>query len=458
MFRNLLWAIAFVFVCLPICYSQQEIDLLIEGGHYFENETGTFHANSGIAISDGRFVEFSVDPKDFHAAETVKLTDDQFIMPGLIDCHAHYNVRLFKKRREEFLVMPVVYLANGVTTTFSCGEFDPEKMLKLRREIQSGKKLGPNLINSGPYFGRARPGWRGVRSEEDIKTEVDFWAGQGVGGFKAKAISPSELEALCKHAKRHGLTVTGHLDSGFRNSVNPRDAIDLGIDRIEHFLGGDAMPDSKSAYASLANITRDMDEYKKITQKFIDTNTVFDATLTAYGYVGAPGEEYDHWIDETSFFTPFVQNHVKERGPGDPLLQFQKIYDAKQKTIATFFEAGGTISLGSDHVSDGTFLPGFGAHRELDAFVRSGIPAADAIKMGTINGARALGIDNDFGSLEKGKVADLFVATGNPLENIRNTRNVNYVLRAGKLHRPEKLFKSVQGKLGPEGKNDISDW
>lgn len=442
---------------LQLGVSQQAIDLMIQGGHYFDTESGTFQENSGIAISDGQFLALNVNPEEFAAWKTIKLDTNDFIIPGLIDCHAHYNVRLIRKRREEFEVMPVIYLANGVTTTFSCGEFAPEEMLQLRKAIEKGEKLGPNLINSGPYFGRARPSWRGIRSEEEIKAEVDFWAEQGVGGFKAKAISPSELEALCKHAKRHNLTVTGHLGSGFRNSVNPRDAIDLGIDRIEHFLGGDAMPGDRSAYASLAKITRDMDEYKKIAKKFVDSKTVFDATLTAYGYESG-GEEFSYWIDERQFFTPFIQERVKKRGTPKPIPQFHAIYEAKIKTISAFFEAGGTITLGSDHVSDGNFLPGFGVHRELDAFVRAGIPEADVLKIGTINGARALGIDDRFGSLTKGKTADLLVINGNPLENIRNTRNIEWVSRAGQLHRPEELFESVKGKLGPANEDETSNW
>ena len=68
----------------------------------------------------------------------------------------------------------------------------------------------------------------------------------GVKGFKAKGITPEQLRALIERAHLHGLTVTGHLDSGNRNSVNPRDAILMGIDRIEHFMGGDAFtPDSR---------------------------------------------------------------------------------------------------------------------------------------------------------------------------------------------------------------------
>ena len=73
----------------------------------------------------------------------------------------------------------------------------------------------------------------------------------GAKGFKAKGIQPDHLRALIDAAHRHGLSVTGHLDSGVRTTVNPREAILMGIDRIEHFLGGDAISDERSAYASL---------------------------------------------------------------------------------------------------------------------------------------------------------------------------------------------------------------
>ena len=323
----------------------------------------------------------------------IEWTDDDYILPGLVDCHAHYNVKLIRKRREEFSVIPVQYLANGVTVTFSCGEFRPEEMQDLRKRIDAGQQVGPRLINSGPYFGRARPGWRGIRPADEIRQEVDFWAKQGVGGFKAKAISPSELQPLIEQAHQHGLTVTGHLGSGYRNSVNPRDAIVMGIDRIEHFLGGDAMPATDSAYQSLQSITPDMAEFKKIVQLYLDNKTCFDATITAYGYFGECGEEYDYWFDERELFTPYVQQLVKNRQPAKPMELFERIYLAKQKTIVEFWKAGGRITLGTDHFSNGNFLPGFGAHREMDALVRSGIPTGQVIKIATINGAKALGIE-----------------------------------------------------------------
>jgi imidazolonepropionase-like amidohydrolase len=304
---------------------------------------------------------------------------------------------------------------------------------------------------------KARPGWRG-KTEQEVFDEVDFWAKKGAAGFKAKGIGPKELKSLIERAHHHGLTVTGHLDSGFRGSVNPRDAIEMGIDRVEHFLGGDAMPNSKSAYSSLGAITADMPEYKKVVDLYLRTGTVFDATLTAYGYFGSPREEYEYWIDESKFFTPFIQDFAENRPAIQPMPVFEKIYLSKQQTIDDFHKAGGTITLGTDHVSNGTHLPGFGVHREMDALVRSGISESDVIKIATINGATALGIEKDHGSIEPGKSADLFVVSGNPLKNIRNARNVEKVMTRGRLYDAAKLLESVRGKLGPADESESSDW
>jgi imidazolonepropionase-like amidohydrolase len=94
----------------------------------------------------------------------------------------------------------------------------------------------------------------------------------------------------------------------------------------------------------------------------------------------------------------------------------------------------------------------------MDALVRNGIPARDAIRIATINGAKALGIDADHGSIEIGKVADAVIVQGNPLRNIRNTRNVQQVIRAGKIHDAAKLLDSVRGKLGPRSKEEEKEW
>ena len=137
---------------------------------------------------------------------------------------------------------------------------------------------------------------------------------------------------------------------------------------------------------------------------------------------------------------------------------FEKIYRAKQKTIFAFWKAGGRITMGTDHFSNGNYLPGFGAHRELDALVRSGIPAGQALRIGTINGAQALGIDDKHGSIEVGKSADLFVVRGNPLQDIRRTRQVQQVMTRGSLHKASDLLNSIKGSLGPKHESEAGDW
>jgi len=447
--------------CGPL-EAQQNVDTLIVGGHFFNVESGAFEANASIAITQGRFAGVGEKPDSYHAKNTIRLSDEDYILPGLIDCHAHYNVRLIKKRREEFEFMPLVYLANGATVTFSCGEFDPVGMMELRKRIESGKQIGPRLINSGPYFGRARPGWRGKKTEQEIRDDVDFWAARGVGGFKAKAIDPDSLKTLIDQAHRYNLTVTGHLDSGYRNSVNPKDAIDMGIDRIEHFLGGDALPNSQSAYQSLQNLQPGTPAYQQIVKHFIDNGVYFDATLTAYGYLGETTaethEEYQYWYPENELFTPHMQEVAKNSPPTKGMEIYQRIYRVKQTTIAPYHAAGGLITLGTDHVSNGNHLPGFGIHREMDVMVRSGIPPSETLKIATINGARALKIDKDHGSIEKKKSGDLVIIKGNPLTNIRNTRNISHVIKAGVIHNPTKLLDSVKGKIGPANNDEELAW
>lgn len=442
--------------------AQKNADVLIVGGHVFNLESCDFEPNVSIAIAEGRFTGVGEPPENYRSKEIIRLDEGDYILPGFIDCHAHYNVRLIKKRREEFDYMPIVYLANGATVTFSCGEFDPIGMMELRKRIETGKQIGPRLINSGPYFGRARPEWRGKKPEQEIRDEVDFWAARGVGGFKAKAIDPDSLRTLIDQAHKHNLTVTGHLDSGYRNSVNPKDAIDMGIDRIEHFLGGDALPSTRSAYQSLQNLQPGTAAYESIVDHFIKNGVYFDATLTAYGYLGETSpethEEYEYWYPENELFTPHMQELVKNLKPAKGMEIYQRIYRVKQTTIAPFHAAGGQITLGTDHVSNGNHLPGFGIHREMDVMVRSGIPPKEALKIATINGARALKIDNDHGSIEKSKYGDLVIIKGNPLANIRNTRNISLVIKSGVTHDPQKLLDGVKGKIGPTNKEQESAW
>ena len=106
-----------------------------------------------------------------------------------------------------------------MTSTFPAGEYDPEGMMEARKRIDSGEQIGPRTYNSGRYFGTARRGWNPNATTADIYRDVDAWAAKGARAFKAKSIAPEHLKALVERAHQHGLTVTAHLESGFRNKA-----------------------------------------------------------------------------------------------------------------------------------------------------------------------------------------------------------------------------------------------
>ena len=265
-------------------------DLVLRGGRLFDAVRDDARANTGILVRNGVILatDLLVTPRDRSDVRIIDLEPASTILPGFFDLHAHYAMDLFGEGRiDEYEINPILFLANGVTSTFPAGEVDPEGMRRAREEIDAGMRIGPRLYNSGPYFGTARPGWDArAMTPDSIRAEVDWWAGRGVRGFKAKGIAPDQLAALIAQAHRHGLTVTGHLDSGFRNSVNPRDAILMGIDRIEHFAGGDAIPSNRPAYASLESLDTTLPEMRAQFDRFIAHGVHYDATLTAYGYFG----------------------------------------------------------------------------------------------------------------------------------------------------------------------------
>jgi imidazolonepropionase-like amidohydrolase len=119
-----------------------------------------------------------------------------------------------------------------------------------------------------------------------------------------------------------------------------------------------------------------------------------------------------------------------------------------RRTTKAFYDAGGLITLGTDNPSRGEFIAGFSAHRELHTLVLAGIPNAAALEAATINGARAMGVSDKLGTIETGKLADLFVIDGNPLVDIRNTRKVRLVMKSGIVYDPQQLLEQAEGKIG----------
>jgi imidazolonepropionase-like amidohydrolase len=169
---------------------------------------------------------------------------------------------------------------------------------------------------------------------------------------------------------------------------------------------------------------------------------------------------FTYFTDEKRFLTPYMRSVIDARPPRAVNQQFESIYWVKRKEIKAFHDAGGgsLITLGTDHPSWGEFFSPFSVHRELHSFVLSGLSPASALRIATINGARALGVGDRLGTIEPGKWADLVILRGNPLSDIRATRTPRLVIKAGRVYDPSTLTRSVEGRLGPASAADSTAW
>ena len=131
--------------------------LVIRGGWLFDAVSDVRRRNSGIVIRNGEIVAVDADVQQqiLSSAEVVDIADDQTILPGMIDLHAHYNLNLVDVGRvEEVAYNGIIFLANGVTSTWSAGEYHPEKVIAQRDLIDTGEVTGPRFIRFGPVLRR----------------------------------------------------------------------------------------------------------------------------------------------------------------------------------------------------------------------------------------------------------------------------------------------------------------
>ena len=348
-----------------------------------------------------------------------------------------------------------------MTSTWSAGEYFPERVLERRALVDAGEATGPRLFASGPYFGGFRceysiktaaddcPAWPNDITEEEIRAEVDKWAEQGVVSIKMKQATPGEAKILIEQAHEHGMSVTGHLSNyDGEYDVHLRDAILMGIDRVEHQITlGSGGP--KSA------------EMKQMIDLILEHQVYYDANLQMYGGVNLRKELGPDmvWTDEAKFFTPYSQALLEKRGPPPPESD-EAEFAQRVLELKSLYESGGEnlLVVGTDEPVYTTLLPGFACHRELLAMVHAGLPAGAVLKAATINGANALGVAVKLGSIEPGKLADLYVVKGNPVDDMKAARNVQLVIKAGVIYDPESLLKSAEGMIGPRGPDDHADW
>ena len=446
-------------------------EVVITGGWLFDGVGDARVRNTGIVIRDGKFVEVGADlsGRYFPAARMIELDDGATILPGMIDLHGHLNMNMVGVgRAEEVTYNSIIFLANGVTATWSAGEFFPERVIEARDRIDRGEAIGTRLFASGPYFGAFRCeyqiktaeddciAWPNDITEQEIRAEVDYWAQRGVRSIKIKQATPEEMRILIDQAHRRGMTTTSHLGNYAGSyDVEPDEAIAMGLDRIEHRITSGRGDDPA--------------ELERMINLFLEEGVYLDSNLQMYSRYDGDPTGYPSldlvWADEYEFFTPYAQQRIRARkaASGAEPGSEHVVSRSSRRHIAelgALFESGGgdLIIVGTDEPTSGPWLPGFAYHRELMIMVSAGLPPAAVLKAATINGARALGVVDRLGSIETGKLADLYVAEGNPLEDISTARNVRLVVKAGVVYDPAELLEMAKGKIGPSGPDDHAAW
>ncbi len=329
------------------------------------------------------------------------------IIPGYVDIHSHMwpTWGIHKTQVYEYLVN----LAYGVTTTR-----DPQTsttdVLTYGDLVETGEMLGPRIFTTGPGVFWTDEVSSLADAREVLTRYSDFYQTHTLKQYMVGDRMVRQWVLIA--AREQGITPT--LEGGLDFRKNMTEAID-GYAGSEH------------AYAI-------MPLYNDIVQLVASSGITYTPTLIVeYGGPWAENywfEHYDiHGDPKLRHFTP--HDEIDRRGlrrPGwfaDSQYSFNQVAAGAAKIVA----AGGRVGLGGHGE-----LQGLGTHFELWSIASGGMPLHDVLRVGTIFGAEAIGVDKDLGSLEPGKLADLQVLDKNPLDDIRNTNTITYVMRNGRLY------------------------
>jgi imidazolonepropionase-like amidohydrolase len=426
--------------------------------------------DQSILIENGKITSIS---KESAAAANVAVIDlhGHTVIPGLVGMHDHlyYIARADEASdgtSEPPLIVPQMsfsaprmYLAAGVTTIRTAGSVEPYVDLNLRRDIDSGKLVGPHIDVTAPYLeGPNSPfiQMHNLTGPDDARTFVDYWAAEGATSFKAYMnITRAELKAAIDAAHAHHLKVTGHLCA-----VTYPEAVEAGIDDLEHgfFVNTQNDPGKQpdicprtTGNPTLANMDPDGPDAAALIKLLVDHHVAITSTLPVFEssvptHLHLQPRVLEAMSPPTREAYLYTRNLELSR-PQNPMRE--KAFHNGAALEHKFVAAGGLLIAGLDPTGDGGTLPGFGDQREIELLVdSSGFTPVEAIKIATLNGATYEGKQATIGSIAPGKNADLVVINGNPAANINDIEKVEIVFKDGIGYDSAKLFESIKGRYG----------
>lgn len=360
----------------------------------------------------------------------------RFLMPGLADMHVH----IWDQRTL------MLFLANGVTTVRNM--WGAPRHLMWRREIEAGARLGPTIYTTGPIIDGAPPIWNGsvvVETAEDAERVVAAQKRAGYDFVKVYSmLSRDAYGALVAAAGRHGMKVVGHVPA----SVGLDGAFAAKQTSIEHLTGyfeASQMESSPLRGASDRRLLRQLPAYVDearfpavaaataragawnsvtliVAQKFVPASEAA-ALLARPEMRFVPPRMRAGW-DPTKDF------RMRDRTARDWELQ-RRGDILRTALVSALHRAHARILLGTD--TPNPFVPpGFSIHEELRNLVGAGFTPYEAIRAGTRDASEFLGGLAEFGTVERGRRADLLMVDANPLDDVANVDRLAGVMVRGR--------------------------
>src|SRR5215207_5227821 len=402
--------------------TQNDAGVIILKGATVIDGTGDLpKPNATIVINGSRIAYLSADTANSYdlnssAAKNVIDLTGKYIIPGLFDMHAHVaNVRKNSYNQSESEYMLLMLLTHGITTIRNPG--GPTKQsVDLRENVSEGKIMGPQIFTAGQLLNTPQIPVpfveKQVQREQDVRQEVRTQAAAGVDYVKLYVgLTPELVKAAINEAHSNGIKVIGHL-----YMTSWTDAADLGIDALTHgvpvspfllseanqqkFLEAGDHPFNHFLWLDLVDLNGP--EINEMIKALVSNNIPVDPTLDIYEAI------------------------IKE----DPLNQY--LWSKVLQLTKMLYDNGVTILSGSD-IPNFELVPGASLHHELELLVEAGIPPLEVIKIATMNGAHALGIEEDVGTIVPGKQADMMILSDNPMDDISNTKKIEAVISDGQF-------------------------
>lgn len=432
-----------LFLCLGISMVHAQVNdqlILLKNMRIIDGIADEAIENGSILIREGRIeaVSDSIIPVP-EGAEVMDLSG-KTVLPGFVNMHAHF----WPLDQPNYRPVSKLMLAGGITTAFSLGDIQPEKLQAFRQLVNEGKEVGPTIYTVGPYFqgGQVNARFRAVNTVEEALNLYNEWKDKIEGIKFYVSISQECFDAVIKEAQKDGKIVTAHL-----MSIKTEHAIDMGINGLEHGVWtiDELIPKTKGMgnFCRIASMNMDTSEMERIMDKMIEKGVYISPTIVPMEALWAErGSFVPNWqiyLGDSlrmRYNTPNTRN--QECMPG--------LFEKQVEFIQRMYKKGALIVTGTDPFYPNT-PPGFDIHREMIALTEAGLSNMDAIKAATINGAIALKRDQEFGSIQTGKIADLVIVAGNPDLDIQEVANVISVMKKGKLFNTAQLRTECIGEI-----------